>query len=291
MAHGITGIDHALVGVGDLEAARRRFERLGFTTTPRGRHDAWDTANYCIMFGEDYLELLGTVAPARQTGGLDALLAAQGEGLAGFALGTLDAGEAHAQLAVSGLAAAPPQALVRSLEVSEGALRPSFTLVHLTPEAAPFSHLAPSTHFRVFLCQHRTPELMRRPEWLKHPNGAAGIAAITVVTEDPGRLGHAFERLFGAGATTMTDDTLAVFTGHGAILFVTPEDLAVLYPGVALGSGPSLPYIAGLSLRVADPERTARTLAAAHVPFSRSPEGAIRVAPEEACGVILQFSA
>ena len=289
MAHGITGIDHALVGVGDLEGARRRFERLGFTTTPRGRHDAWDTANYCIMFAGDYLELLGTVAPARTTGGLDRLLAERGEGLAGIALATADTAQAHAALAASGLAAAAPQALGRSLETPEGALRPSFTLVHLTPEAAPLSHESLETHFRVFRCQHRTPELMRRPEWLTHANGAAGIAAITVVTEEPGRLGHAFERLFGAGATAMTDDTLAVFTGNGAILFVTPEDLAVLYPGVATEDVP-LPYIAGLSLKVADPERTAECLAAAGVPFTRGAEGAVRVAPKDACGVVLQFA-
>ena len=33
----ITGIDHALIGVRDLEAARTTWIRLGFTVTPRGR--------------------------------------------------------------------------------------------------------------------------------------------------------------------------------------------------------------------------------------------------------------
>ncbi|MYF85064.1 MAG: VOC family protein, partial [Rhodospirillaceae bacterium] len=55
----ITGIDHAIVGVRKLEAARRKWAKLGFTITPRGRHRGWGTANYCIMFETDYVELLG----------------------------------------------------------------------------------------------------------------------------------------------------------------------------------------------------------------------------------------
>ena len=48
---GITGIDHTLVGVRDLEAARATWTRLGFSVTPRGRHIGWGTGNYCVMLG------------------------------------------------------------------------------------------------------------------------------------------------------------------------------------------------------------------------------------------------
>ena len=34
----VAGIDHAIVGTGDLEGARALWARLGFATTPRGRH-------------------------------------------------------------------------------------------------------------------------------------------------------------------------------------------------------------------------------------------------------------
>jgi catechol 2,3-dioxygenase-like lactoylglutathione lyase family enzyme len=53
-ACGITGIDHTLVGVRDLEAARAAWSRLGFTVTPRGRHIGWGTGNYCVMLEEGY---------------------------------------------------------------------------------------------------------------------------------------------------------------------------------------------------------------------------------------------
>ena len=60
---GITGIDHTLVGVRDLESARAAWSRLGFTVTPRGRPIGWGTGNYCVMLEEGYVELLGIVDP------------------------------------------------------------------------------------------------------------------------------------------------------------------------------------------------------------------------------------
>src|SRR6185312_14860963 len=61
MRNGIAGIDHVIIGVRDLERARMGWTRLGFTLSPRGRHLGQATANYCVMFPRDYLELLGIV--------------------------------------------------------------------------------------------------------------------------------------------------------------------------------------------------------------------------------------
>ncbi|MHA1600510.1 MAG: VOC family protein, partial [Alphaproteobacteria bacterium] len=37
ISESISGIDHVIVGVRDLEAARRAFAHLGFVVSPRGR--------------------------------------------------------------------------------------------------------------------------------------------------------------------------------------------------------------------------------------------------------------
>ena len=87
MARQIAGIDHAIVGVRDLEQARASYQRLGFQLTPRGRHVGWGTANYCVMFEGDYLELLGIVDPGQFTNQLDRFLAER-EGLLALALRT-----------------------------------------------------------------------------------------------------------------------------------------------------------------------------------------------------------
>src|ERR1700739_1865474 len=80
MGSGIAGIAHVIVGVRDLERARLEWSRLGFTLSPRGRHIGQGTANYCIMFASDYLELLGIVDPDDFVQRLDSFLA-QREGL------------------------------------------------------------------------------------------------------------------------------------------------------------------------------------------------------------------
>ena len=74
MPRAITGIDHAIVGVRRLDGAAETWRRLGFTLSPRGRHYGWGTANYCIMFAHDYVELLGIVDPAGFTNNLDRFL-------------------------------------------------------------------------------------------------------------------------------------------------------------------------------------------------------------------------
>ena len=78
----ITGIDHVIVGVRDLESARETWRRLGFTLSPRGRHLEQPTGNYCVMFPSDYIELLGIVDTGASTHRLDSFLAWR-EGLDG----------------------------------------------------------------------------------------------------------------------------------------------------------------------------------------------------------------
>src|SRR5215470_482095 len=59
----ILGVDHVVVVVRDLDAAAAQWRKLGFTLSPRGTHSPqMGTANYTIMFGEDYLELIGVLA-------------------------------------------------------------------------------------------------------------------------------------------------------------------------------------------------------------------------------------
>src|SRR5579883_3194679 len=87
MQNGIAGIDHVIVGVRALEGARARWMRLGFTPTPRGRHLGQGTANYCVMFAADYIELLCLADPADTGQPLASFLARrEGPMAAAFAL-------------------------------------------------------------------------------------------------------------------------------------------------------------------------------------------------------------
>lgn len=278
----LTGIDHLIIGVRDLEAARTRFARLGFNSTPRGRHVGWGTANHCIMFERDYLELLGVIDPSRFTNGLDRLLGAR-EGLLGIVVGSRDAEATHAAWAKAGVAAEPARALGRMLESEDGPVELRFNNVYLPPAAAGGLNL--------FACEHLTPAPMRRPAWLVHPNGAVGIRSCTVAVDDTGPVIAAMRHLFGRGALTNTDQVTAVHTGHGIVLVAPPEDAELMHPLVRLDGPVPEPRLVALNLKVNSTDRAASFLDLQGVPYLRAPNGDVLVAPAEAHGVALELVA
>jgi len=281
MVQPISGIDHVIVAVDDLERARMAWTRLGFSLTPRGRHLQQGTGNYCIMFARDYIELLGVVDAAQGAGGLDAVLRG-GEGLRGVAFATRSGDETAAELERRGLHPTPPRDLTRQLELPEGTALPRFKLVSLPSEETPA--------LSSFICQHLTPELVRRPQWLVHPNGVTGVAGITVMVEATEPLRAAYERLFGAGVNT-TDDVLAVHVGGHRLMFATPDDVGVLYPEADIALDRALPAAVALTLRSSDLARTADHLTQWHVAHEELAGGTLIVPAAEANGALLIVAA
>jgi 4-hydroxyphenylpyruvate dioxygenase-like putative hemolysin len=157
-----SAIDHAVIAVRDLDAAATGFKKLGFTLTPRGHHSI-GSHNHCIMLGTTYIELL--VAPVAHPW-LD-YYRAFGEGLAAIALSTDDADATYAQL--KGKGARPPMDLSRP---AEGGVA-KFRLVQI--EGSP----------QVFFVQHLTRELVWRPEWQSHANGARELVDAALSAKKP----------------------------------------------------------------------------------------------------------
>jgi len=267
MTNPIGGFDHVIVGVADLEAARESYRRLGFTLSPRGRHFGWGTANYCIMFESDYIELLGIVDALQFTNNLDKKLAQSGEGLMSLCYATQDAGAAYEVL--KPLGAEPPKPLSRALELSSGEVEPRFELVHLPIEVTPG---APS-----FVIRHLTPELVWQAQWLEHANGALAISSATVRVADLSAAALAYGKLFGNDAVTETDVGVTVRAG--------PSRLELQLAGLGVLPGP-----VGFEVKVSDIGLTAAVLEKQGVAFERE-DRAIKVAAGDACGVALVFQA
>lgn len=279
----IAGIDHALIGVADLERARASFERLGFTLTPRGRHVGWGTGNYTIMFEHDYVELLGVVDTTQYIHGLDGFLET-GEGLLNVALATDDAEASFRWMQEQDIDAAPPENLKRVLEAEGGDEVLEFRNVHFPPELTP--------GLKTFACEHLTPEKVRRPSWLSHPNGANGITEVTIVMESLEGVRDAYIRLFGEDAVSGDErkGNITVDTGRDELWFVTPKTFPKRHYDKTVDPGLSLPRLAALTLSVADPQVTAMYLTGQQVAFERDNTGAVLVSSEEACGTFLVFA-
>ena len=281
MPNSIAGIDHIIVAVRDLENARTAWSRLGFALSPRGRHIGQGTANYCVMFPSDYLELLGIVDAADSVERLDAFLARrEGPMAVAFApAGTSE--EARAALLSRQLHPSEPRPLARQIELPQGTVLPRFSLISLPPDETP--------GLDSFLCSHLTPALMRRPEWLAHPNGAIGLRAVHVLVESTAPLLPAYDRLFGIVQVTTTDSVAVVHIGRQRLVFSTPDDFQTMHPGIEIDPGFATPGIVALELGVERLQRTIDHLTQRQVAFNEMPGGTLAVPAREASGAVLLF--
>jgi len=282
VGNAIAGIDHVIVAVRDLDRARIGWSRLGFTLSPSGRHIGQGTANYCIMFERDFVELLGIVDPRDRVQHLAAFLARrEGPRAVAFApAGTAE--EVRSALLQQQLHPSEPRALGRQMELPEGTFIPRFSLISLPPDETP--------GLDCFICAHLTPELMRRPDWLVHPNGAVRLKGIHVLVESAPPLLPAYDRLFGIQQVTTTDTVASIHVGRHRIVFSTPDDFVTMHPAIDLAPDLALPGIVSLELGIERRDSTADYLAQWQVAFDELPDGSLVVPATEANGAILFFS-
>jgi catechol 2,3-dioxygenase-like lactoylglutathione lyase family enzyme len=278
VANHVAGIDHAIVGVRDLEQARASFERLGFRIAPFGRHLGRGTGEHCLMFADDHVELCGIVDPAEGSEELERFLAA-GEGLWTLALRTVDPEGTFAAWRAAGL----DPALAENGRVIEPDLEFRCRDVMLDAKA--------TVGVPLFACAQDQPERLRRAQWQGHLNGARGIGSVTIVVDEPEAFVVPMSQVFGAPCLTETDDTLAVHTGRHLLLFVTPDDLDMLHPEIEGSVGGGKPALAVLTLLVPDPAITAAVLDRNDVAYRQAASGAIGIPPEYSHGVMLEFVA
>ncbi|WP_420549675.1 VOC family protein [Curvivirga sp.] len=277
---GITGLDHSIIGVSDLEAARGTYEKLGFTITHRGRHEGWGTANYCIMFPQDYLEILGVVDPTQFDAGLVDFLATNGEGLMKLAARSSDVEVTRAHLDQEGFDPSGVQKLGRWLEMPEGDVMPNFRLLHIPAEKTP--------GFKGFVCQHLTPEIVWREEWLSHPNTVTAARAYVIINEDPASLKDCYEKLFQL-PTKFEDDILYVDTGMGEIIFSPKDALNQIIPDLVWSGNEDEGTMVAMILAANDLSTTASILRENRVNYIKATSGELLVSPKDACGVAIQF--
>ncbi|MCX8134689.1 MAG: VOC family protein [Roseococcus sp.] len=204
----ILGLDHLVVAVRDLDAAAREWAALGFTLSPRGMHSThMGSANHTMMFGEDYLELLGVLTPQPHNEALRAFLATR-EGLERAALATTDAEAGAAALRARGLAATGPVHFGRPVPLSEDRVTEArFSVFHWPREEAPGG-------LRLFACQHHTREAVWLPALQSHPNGVTRITRALVAARDPAGAAASCARLL-EGAVRAEGALHLVPTGPG----------------------------------------------------------------------------
>lgn len=185
----ITGIDHIVIMVSDLETATERWGQLGFTVVPGGKHPR-GTHNALVAFQDgSYLELIAFWEPD-----YDAhkwyRFQNTGAGLIDHALGSDDLAKEIQALSERGIAYDGPNPGARS--------RPDG--VQLEWRTAQPAGL--DDHGLPFLIDDITDRSLRVPHGddARHANGVTGIERLQVVVANLATTGAAYANLLGQEA-------------------------------------------------------------------------------------------
>lgn len=273
----VDGIDHVVILVRDLDLAEETYSRLGFSLSPRGYHSL-GSQNHCLMFQRDYVELLAVPKPHPVMQSFMDFLAV-GEGVGAIALATKDANGLAGSLNKSGIQAEAPVDFSRPVELPGGTREAKFRIVQLPAQATPGC--------RMFACQHFNRDVVWRPDYLTHPVGVTGLAAVGVVAADAAPVVAAYEKVLDEKSSKITEGRL-VKTGSAPIAISGPAGLRKRLAGVNLPSRAPA-SVAALFLHVQDRGRAASALRLGGFEPIRLADGSLAVGADQAHGVALIF--
>ena len=252
----ITGLDHAVVLVRDIEAGVAGYQTLlGRAPVWRAQSDGVATAIFVL--GNTSLELMAPAGEGEAAGRVHAALEEQGEGLASLAFEVGDIAKVHHRLTRLGLA---PDA------ISDGASKDVASGRMLTWKRTRAS--AESTHgIRLFFLQ-RGERLARSPETASAPVDA--LDHLVIATPDPERTAA----LYGArlGLDMKLDRTIAAL-GTRFLFFRTGDLVFEVIHRLKDGRSDGPDKIYGVSWRVADVAATRTRLEQAGLEVSELREG------------------
>lgn len=135
-----------------------------------------------------------------------------------------------------------------------------------------------------------TPETLRPPAALRHPNGALGLVGATCVVAEPERVARALAAVAGEAAVTRTDAIFALRFARTTLLVASARDAELLHPDLtcALDDPVAAPRIVAVAIEVADTARAAEAMAARGQPVQRRPDGSLGAAAP-ALGLAFEF--
>jgi len=225
-------IDHLVLPVDSLKAARARYEALGFQVREDREHP-FGTANCCIFFqNKTFLEPLavadrekaeaavvdGNIFVRRQ----DAYRFRHGEGFAMLALTSADADADQAAFAGQGFASGSVFGFKRQASLPDGSettigFRLAFAIDHRASDAM------------IFACQHLNPDALHDAASLVHANGALGVTGVYMAEVNPADFQYYLEATTGQRAIRASSLGIEADTPNGVVAILTPDGINALF--------------------------------------------------------------
>ncbi|PLC52529.1 hypothetical protein CR155_17190 [Pollutimonas nitritireducens] len=183
--------DHLVLMLRDrLTGLAQEFEKDGYFLTDLAVHNL-GSINRLITLDNSYIELLGWpegAPPARKE------IANSPAGLEALVFRSTDARRTYEYLKECGFDVNPVQRLERPIELAGNQVVARFDTVRFSTQ--------PIAGFRVYFCQHLTPEYVWVDRYMKHPNGARTLSDILLVSNQPQSVAQSLAVLTQANVRT-----------------------------------------------------------------------------------------
>ena len=282
----IDNLNHVGMAVRDLADTVRRFEAMGFQLTPYSPHSAaWKpgepvqpqgSGNRCVMFANDYLEILASEDPARPAARITNFLKRhQGAHIVCF--NTQRPEDVEQRLKAEGIATSGVIPLQREIDTPDGTRTAKFARIQFAPEQSPEGY--------VQAAQHLTPQYIYQPRYIVHPNGCDSLRTTFVVTNDLSGFARKYRQYTGLAAKTGGHVVQFDFPLGTRLILIEAAHAPRYLPGSLY---PPLPAIAGVAFRCPDLAAQRARLNEQGFAFAEA-QGRLVVPAEQASGVAVAF--
>lgn len=278
MTAAISGIDHIVIAVGDLDRAAAAYRRLGFTLSPRALHSAsMGTANHTIMLQRDYFELLTVLTPTeRNLRWRDAL--ALGDGVAGLAVVPTSAPAARDAWSANGFSPGELVNFSRPVDRPDGSrMEARFEIVSLPKGSVPGAS--------VFACAQLTRDAVWLPELMGHANTATAIRRLVVALPKISEGAISWSKALPGARSAVINGGIRLRLGSHVVDLLGARMAARQY---GLSRPPARPKAVAIEFAVADVGECRAALRRGGVPAWANGERTA-VASAHACGVVVMM--
>ncbi len=284
----MSGIDHLVLCVHDLDAARARYQAMGFTLAPKALHP-FGTGNSNIQLQGCFLELLTVIAPSEiPAHGIETFSFAAhnrdfletGDGFSMLVMESTDARADQQRFAAAGLKTYRPFDFARTARLPDGEdVTVGFSLAFVTDPLAPRN--------AYFTCQQHAPEHFWRPAYQRHANTAHTITEVCLVSDNPSAHAEFLQTIAGRTEMSEDEDGINITTRRGRIAAVTPARFERNY-GTAAPELRDGARLVGYCVGVDELVTVCDQLDSNNISHQRL-AGRIVVSPQDAFGVSVAF--
>lgn len=282
----IDNINHVGMAVRDLSDTVRRFEAMGFQLTPYSPHSAaWKpgesvkplgSGNRCVMFANDYLEILASEDPKQPAARITNFLRRH-QGAHIICFNTENPQSVDRRLHEAGMTTSGVIPLQREIDTPDGEQTAKFERVQFAPEHSPEGYIQAARHL--------TPQYIYQPRYTAHPNGCTQLSNTFVVTDALDDFVRKYELYTGLPANRQDDACHFSFALGTGLTIIAAKHAPAYLPGTLF---PPLPAIAGVAFRCPDLAAQRKRMTDNGFAFSEA-QGRLVVPAEQASGVAVLF--